>query len=251
MFRNTFNTLFLLLYFGVVWPGMAQEITIAVSANAQFAVEEIITAYSEISDTKIRRVIGSSGKLSTQIRNGAPFHIFLSADTFYPEELHNAGYTAERPQIYAYGKLVWWSTVFDNLDDLQAKLTGNDVQKIAIANPRLAPYGKQASRLIEKTLPEITGKLVYGRSVAQVNQYILAGAVDIGLTAQSVLFSKNGQSKGSWQAADSSIYEAIAQSAVMTKSAESALQPAVRAFYEFLFSPRAAAIFRKYGYQIP
>ncbi len=234
------------------WTAAAQEITIAVSANARFAVEEIISVYAQGNPAvKVQMVAGSSGKLTAQILNHAPFHIFLSADTSYPQQIYRTGLALEPPKVYAYGKLVWWSLAVNSADGILPLLRDKSLRRIAIANPRIAPYGKQAMAVIQALAPELESKLIYGRSVNQVNQYVLTNAVRLALTSQSVLYSTDGKNKGHWTYVDSTLYAPIAQSAVIIKTDNHQALQATLQFYDFLYSAQAAAIFRKFGYRLP
>lgn len=227
---------------------------VAVAANVQFAVKSIEVAYEAQFNTDITVIIGSSGKLTAQIKQGAPYDLFLSANLKYPETLHTMGLTTGKPEVYAFGSLVVWTT--DNsmalTEDLSA-LTDPGIRKIAIANPQNAPYGEQAVNAfryfnLEET---IIPKLVYGESIAQTNQYILTKNCEAGLTAKSVVFSPEMQGKGKWVEVDPKAYESIAQGVIMTKYGANHHQEQAEQFYAFLFSPQASQIFRDYGYTIP
>jgi len=226
------------------------KIIVAVAANAQFAMKDIQSAYKGATGKQVELVIGSSGKLTAQIREGAPFDIFLSADMKFPEILHKAGLTTSAPRIYGYGTLVLWTLKDFDLLNIHAILLPV-VKKIAIANPKIAPYGEAAIsalkyyKLYEKTEPE----LVYGESISQVTQYITSGSADIGFTAKSVVLSPEMQEKGKWIDIDKKAYPAIAQGAVLLKSASERNKKGAENFYNYLYSDKAKKIFEKYGYQ--
>jgi molybdate transport system substrate-binding protein len=226
---------------------LAQAVKVAVAANAQFVMEALRQAFKAESGTDLEPIVSSSGKLTAQIRNGAPYEVFLSADTKYPDALHKAGLAAEAPKVYAYGSLVLWSGRKRALPPNLQFLTGADIAKIAVANPKLAPYGEAAVQALTyyKLFPQVAPKLVFGESIAQVNQYVLSGAAPVGFTAKSVVLDPAAAGKGAWVEVDRKAYQPIAQSAVLLKSGRSA---GARAFYQFLSGATAKAIFRKYGY---
>ena len=156
--------------------------------------------------------------MSTQIIQGAPFDVFVSADEEYPKNLQKAGATANTPKVYACGTLVLWTTKSGLSIKADGKiLSNNRVQKIAIANPKTAPYGRAAIEWLKKKglYAQVEHKLVYGESVAQTSQYILAGACEIGLTAKSMVMAEEMRGKGSWVEIDIKYYEHIRQAADM------------------------------------
>jgi molybdate transport system substrate-binding protein len=225
----------------------AQAVKVAVAANAQFVVEDLRKAFKAESGMDLEPIVSSSGKLTAQIRNGAPYEVFLSADTKYPDELHKAGFAAQAPKVYAYGSLVLWSREKRDLPQNLNFLTGSQIAKIAVANPRLAPYGEAAVQALtyHKLYAKVEKKLVFGESIAQVNQYVLSGAAPVGFTAKSVVLDPATAGKGAWVEVDRKAYQPIAQSVVLLKTAQST---GARQFYQFLSGATAKAIFRKYGY---
>jgi len=232
----------------------AEDLTVAAAANVQFTVEELKNVFEQETGLKVRTIIGSSGKLTTQIENGAPFDIFLSADMDYPETLYKEGLVYKEPKIYAYGTLVLW-TLRNNVDVSKgiAILADPSIKKIAIANPKNAPYGRKAVDALKFShlYQGVNKKLVYGESISQVNQFIVAQAADIGFTAKSIVLSSEMKDKGKWVEVDPQSYERIAQGAVMLKYAQRQHLAAAEKFYDFLFSDKAKDIFKKYGYILP
>lgn len=223
-----------------------QAIVIATAANVQFAMDELIRAFSEESGTTCETVLGSSGKLTAQISEGAPFDVFVSADMKYPEELYKNGLTTGPPEIYAYGKLVLW-TLSDSLPDL----TDRRVKHIAIANPKTAPYGTAAVEALKNAgiLERVQDKLVYGESISQTNQFIISKTADVGFTAKSVVLSPEINGQGRWEEIDEKAYTPIAQGAVIIQQREP-LKKGAEAFYLFLFSEKAKQILQHYGYRV-
>ena len=224
---------------------------IATAANVQFAMKEIETAFEATYQTDITIIIGSSGKLTAQIKQGAPYDVLVSANMKYPETLYQSGLAIDAPKVYALGSLVLW-TLWEDFD-LQADLAileNPRVKKIAIANPKNAPYGEQAIKALQNAqlLEGIESKLVYGESIAQVNQYILSKVCEIGITAKSVVLSPELQGKGYWQAINPSLYTPIEQGIIITKYGKKQHSELANQFYQFLFSSEAQTIFKKYGY---
>lgn len=235
-----------LLFSGAVFR--EGKITVAVAANAQFALEEIKVLYEKETGLKVDLVKGASGKLTAQIREGAPFDVFVSADTVYPHTLNKEGLTAERPQIYAYGALVLWAIHGPAPKDIHT-LHDPLIRKVAIANSRLAPYGEAAVQALKyyKLYDKIESRLVYGESLSQVSQYVLSGAAQAAFTSRSIVVSAEMKGQGKWIEVDSKAYSPLAQSAVLLKSAP----PEAKKFYRYLFSPSCKSIWKKYGYRVP
>jgi molybdate transport system substrate-binding protein len=227
-----------------------EKVTIAVAANAQYAMKAIEKAYEKETGKDIELIIGSSGKLTSQIREGAPFDIFMSADMDFPNQLHKEGLTVSEPKIYAYGSLVLWSL---NIEDglIMNSLVAANVKSIAIANPKLAPYGVAAIDVMKyyKLYDKVEKKLVYGESISQVNQYITSKTADVGFTAKSVVMSPEMQGKGRWIDIDKKAYAPIEQGAVLLKKSTERNKAGAEEFYNYIYSAKAQSILKKYGYQ--
>lgn len=241
------------LFLWLIVPQLyAQTVRVAVAANAQFVMEELEAVFEKQTGFQLETIINSSGKITTQIQQGAPFDVFLSADMHYPEVLYKEGFTTESPKIYAYGSLVVWGLGTSKVSKNLSFLTDPSIKKIAIANPKLAPYGVAAQEVLKyyRLFDKTQSKWVMGESISQVNQYILSQAVEVGFTAKSVVLDPSQKGKGSWVEVDSKTYNPIAQGVVLLKrkSTEPGIQ--ARQFYNFLFSKRAQATFRKFGYRI-
>lgn len=237
----------ILLFIAFTASAQAQKIRVAVAANAQFVMEKIKAGFEKKTGLEIEAIINSSGKLTTQIQNGAPFDVFLSADMDYPAAVEKAGLAATKPKVYAYGLLVLWTRADINPAGGLAVLNDNRIHKIAVANPKMAPYGAAAVAVLtrQKRLESLQPKIVYGESIAQVNQYLISGAVEAGFTAKSVVLEPSMQGKGRW--IDVKEAEPIAQGVVLLKTASAK----ARNFYDYLFTPEAQALFHQYGYQKP
>lgn len=247
--RLTAHLIIILFALTIPPKASSQELRVAVAANAQFVTQALKKVFTEETGIKTTLIVSSSGKLTAQIRQGAPFDVFLSADMKYPATLYKEGQTADKPKVYAYGKLVLWTLGSTDLSNGIKVVTNQGITKIAIANPQTAPYGVAAVEALKKAgfYDKVKSKLVYGESISQVNQYLLSGAADIALTAKSVVLSPGMKSKGHWKEVDHNLYEPIAQGVIITKTAH---MEAAEKFYKFLFSKKAEGIFEKYGYLI-
>jgi len=226
------------------------KLRVAVAANAQFAIKEIISEFKKNYGIKSELIVGSSGNLTAQIKNGAPYNLFLSADMKYPMDLFNAGFTENKPSVYAYGKLVLWSFM-DTIDLDPNILLGNDIKHIAIANPKTAPYGKAAMQALNyfELYEQVIDKLVYGESVSQTNQFITSGASELGFSSYSSIHASKDNWKGNYYIIDQKAYDPIEQGVVILK-ANYGLKNQAEKFYDFLFTEKAKNIFVKHGYSL-
>jgi molybdate transport system substrate-binding protein len=227
------------------------ELVVAAAANVQFTLDDLKAQFTRETGIGVKTVIGSSGSLTSQIENGAPFDVFLSADMKYPAKLYQDGFSSEAPKVYAYGVLVLWTMKNVNLLNI-AILSDPGIQKIAVADPRLAPYGLQAVNALKfyKLYGPLNKKLVFGESISQVNQFITTGSADLGFTAKSVVLAPNMKNKGRWIEIEPRSYEPIAQGVIVLKYSQTDHSKEAREFYDFLFSAPARKIFKKYGYNL-
>ncbi len=250
MCKNTyFLILFLFLIHACNTNKKEKGITIAVASNAQFAVEAIAKEFTQQTGISCQITSSSSGKLTAQIKEGAPYDIFISADMKYQHELFQSGLTLEAPKIYALGKIVLWTSQKNINPNIQA-LTFENIQHIAIANPEIAPYGKASQQILEHydIYNKVKEKLVFGESIAQTNQFILSGAAQIGFTAQSIVKAPKLQNKGKWFALDANSYTPIQQGIVLLNTSN---QKKAQKFYNFLLSNAAQNTLISYGYVLP
>jgi len=241
---------FILLY-SVFRVSAQQKITVAVAANMQYTIEALKALYNKSDRTEINIVLGASGNLTQQIMVGAPFDIFISADTSLPQKLFSGGFTAGPPKGYARGLLVLWSAK-QNIhprSDLRLLLS-DSIKTIAIANPETAPYGAAAGFILKKygLYDKIMSKLVTGESITQTTQFIATRAADIGFTAKSIVISDQMKGRGEWVELNRDDYQPIKQSAVLLKYGQQHHAVAAKKFYEFLFCDQAKALYKKFGY---
>lgn len=228
------------------------KVTVAVANNMQYAMEDIVVAFEKKHHIKVEISSGSSGTLATQVKQGAPFDLFISANMRYPDILYKDGYAAKKPEIYANGLLVLWSLQDIDLEKGISSLLSNNVKKFAIANPEVAPYGIAAVQALNNSnlFDKLQHKMVYGEGVSQVNQYIKSEAVDAGLTSKSVLFSPKIKEKGKSVEIDLKLYNPISQGIVFLKKGKQNNEKNAELFYKFMFSEDAKAILTKFGYKV-
>ena len=228
----------------------SSKVTIAASANMQYALGPITEKFTEKTGIPCQLIIASSGKHTAQIMEGAPFDVFISADMKYPSDLYKKGFATAPPEIYASGKLVLW-TMVDGLPVSIENLNDISINHIALANPKTAPYGQAAIEVLKKyeLLDSLKNKLVYGESIGQTNQFIYSKSAEIGFTAQSVVLAPEMKGKGKWLLVSDTDYKPIAQGAVVIKQSEGNKQQ-VNKFYNFLFSNEAKIILKDFGYSV-
>lgn len=231
----------------------AAEINVAAASDLSFAIKEIIGRFEQTTGNKVKLSLGSSGNFFAQISNGAPFEVFLSADSSYPEQLEAAG-KAEKGTtfIYAIGKIVLWVPNGSKLDVVKVQmqaLTDPSIRKISIANPEHAPYGKAAVAAMQQAgvYPAVKGKLVLGENISQAAQFVQSGAADAGIVALSLALSDSMRTAGKYWEIPNSMYPRLTQGAVLIKGAS----PAARAFLDWLRRPDSRQILSRYGFGSP
>ncbi len=229
----------------------AGDINIAVAANVSYAIETLKLEFAKTHpNIKVQVTLGSSGKLTAQIKNGAPYGLFMAANMKYPSSLYNDKIATTEPVVYAQGALAYLSiTKHDYLKGIEL-LKSDEIKKIAIANPKTAPYGKAAIEALKngKIYDTVKKKFVYAESISQTVTYAITAA-DIGLVAKSSLYSdkmKSYKEGINWAAVDSQLYTPIKQGIVLLKNGEH--NPEYKAFYDFILSQKAKEIFQAYGY---
>ncbi len=230
-----------------VWGSV---IKVAVAANMSYAMPEIVKAfYKKYPDIKVEILIGSSGKLFAQIKNSAPFDIFLSANMKYPNALYKQKLCITAPKVYATGALALLSSKRKDFSKGIMLLKDKNIKKIALANPKIAPYGKAAVEALRKSFiyNKLKNKFVYAQSVAQATTYSIIAA-DIGFVAKSTLFSrhmKKYKKDINWIEIKPFLYTPIKQGIVLLKDKKEA-----REFYNFMFGNTVKNILISFGYNI-
>ncbi|WP_373057636.1 molybdate ABC transporter substrate-binding protein [Zunongwangia sp. H14] len=226
------------------------ELRIATAANMQFAMKDLVQEFMQKTGVPCEIIVSSSGKLTAQIKAGAPYNIFVAANMKYPNDLYNSGIAKQKPEIYAFGSLVLW-TLKDSLTPSVEILQDQRLKHIAVANPKTAPYGTAAIAFLKNKglYKEVKPKLVFGESISSVNQFIFSESADIGFTAQSVVLSPKMKGKGAWIKLDPKSYPSIEQGVVLLPQKDEKKAKNAAEFYKFLFSPEAQQILQDYGYQ--
>jgi len=226
----------------------AEMLTAAVAANFTGTMEKLIPVFEQNTGHQIRASYGSTGKLYAQIRQGAPFDVFLAADRERPEllEKQELGVAGSR-FTYARGRLVLWSRSEDTFQDPEAYLAASTGPRLAIGNPRTAPYGVAAMEVLDALdlKDTVLPRLVRGDSIAQTFQFVATGNAEAGFVALAQLRAWDGASGANW-VVPASLHQPIDQQAILL--ARSKFPEAARAWLEFLGSEEARAIIEKDGY---
>ncbi|MGA2359161.1 MAG: molybdate ABC transporter substrate-binding protein [Terriglobales bacterium] len=233
----------------------AQEITVAAAADMSAALPELVAGYTKKTGQSVKLSFGASGNLTNQIRNGAPFDVFFSADEEYPQQLIAEG-LASKDTLYRYavGRLVLWVPADSPLDlsklGMQALLDPS-VEKISIANPATAPYGRAAAAALRHfgIYDQVSNRLVLGENVSQAAQFVESGNAQAGLIALSHALAPAMKDKGHYWTVPLDAYPTLNQAAVVLSKSKQ--QDAARRFLEFLRSPEATSLLTSYGFSLP
>lgn len=245
------NTIYFLLFIATLsscTPTTSPGLTIAAAANMGPSMQEIIQAFEAKYQEPTTLVLNSSGKLSSQIQAGAPYHLFLSADMDYPQRLFEEGLATEAPIPYALGQLVLLGAPSMAPNELDSLLATS--QHIALANPQLAPYGRASKEALQRLelWKKNQDKFVFGENIGQATQFFVSGAAEMGFSAQSMAIGI--KTKPAITPIPDSLYSPIRQGIVLIKSSPETEKKGEQ-FRNFLFSPEAQAILLKFGYKIP
>jgi molybdate transport system substrate-binding protein len=228
-----------------------QVVRVAAAADLKFALSEVASAYENQAGVKIETTYGSSGNLFSQLQNGAPFDLFFSADIEYPRKLEAAG-LAEPGTIYMYavGRIAIWMPADAKVDVSKHgwdALLDPSVQKIAIANPEHAPYGRAAITALRKSgiYDRVKAKLVFGENISQAAQFVQSGSAQAGILAMSLALSPAMRDGNRWEIPQQD-YEPIEQRAAVLKNAVN--KKAALAFLEYVKSEAGKRTLEKYGF---
>ncbi len=251
----------LVLANGTVTSAFAQKLRIAAASDLQWVMPELIAEFRKqspnaSSNAQIEAVYGSSGNFVAQIRAGAPFDVFFSANIEYAEQLANTGLTSTMPREYARGIVVLWCASGSSFIKSPKDLADTRVQRIALANPRHAPYGKRAEEFLQRffadtlVLKRVSGKVIFADNVAQAAQFVQTGAANCGFISLSLALAPPFQSSGGRIIRlDSTLAPPLRQAAVVVKASKDAVS--AHSFLDFVCSPKAATIFARYGFLKP
>jgi molybdate transport system substrate-binding protein len=238
----------LLLIAPVTW---ADTVLVAVAANFTKPMTEIAAAFEKSTGHSADLSFGSSGKFVSQLENGGPFEVFLSADDKNPIKLEQSGLAVANSRFtYALGKLVLWSATPGLVDDQGQILSKGGFKHLALADPKLAPYGAAAVDVLKNqgVFDKLQPLFVQGENIAQTHQFVSTGNAELGFIALSQVIDNGKIATGSGWIIPSDRYKPIRQDAVLLKNG--AENPAAPALLQFLKSPEALAIIKKYGYDL-
>lgn len=252
--RRTIFALFLIMLLCPAGVALAEELTIAAASDLNFAFKELVVEFEKASGHQVKLSLGSSGNFYAQIQNGAPFDLYFSADIGYPRKLEEAGLTLPGSlHRYAVGRIVIWTGHESRLDATKGMevLREPGIKKIAIANPKHAPYGRAAVSAMEHfhVYEQVRDRLVLGENISQAAQFVESGACDIGIIALSLALAPTMKTKGSYWEVPTSAHPALEQGVVILKSSQR--QQVAKEFLEFMKGQTGQEIMKRYGFTIP
>lgn len=229
----------------------ADEVQVAVAANFTAPIQAIAKDFEKDTGHKLVAAFGATGQIYTQIKNGAPYEVFLSADDSTPAKLEQEGDTVKGSRFtYATGTLALWSAKEGYVDGNGDVLKGDTFEHLSIANPKTAPYGLAATQVLAKLgLTDATkAKLVEGQSISQAYQFVSTGNAELGFVALSQIYKDGKVSNGSAWIVPAQLHDPIKQDAVILNKGKDNV--AAKALVEYLKGPKAAAVIKSFGYQL-
>ena len=227
----------------------AAEVNVAVATNFSAPMKQLAAEFARATGHQATLSFGASGKFYAQIKNGAPFQVLLSADDDIPAKLEQEGSTVAGSRFtYAVGRLALWSSDASRVDANGEVLRRNDYTRLAIANPKLAPYGRAAIETLNSLglLAAVTGKFVQGENIAQTHQFVASGNAGLGFVALAQIMKDGQLSGGSAWLVPESLHTRIRQDAVLLTAGKD--NPAASSLLQFLKTDKARAIVLSYGY---
>ena len=230
----------------------AKPVQIAVAANFSKPMQSLVTEFEKDYDYQIAMSFGSSGKFYAQIKQGAPYELFFSADQAKPEVLQLEGLVvAESRFTYAIGRLVLWTVRHDFANKIEMKLKSRAFNKLAIANPKLAPYGAASLQVLNylELTDDTQTKWVRGENIAQTYQFVHSGNADLGFVALSQLLGRNNMTEGFYWLVPDNMHQPIKQDVVLLKRAGNS--QGAKTFLDFIHTEKAQTIIAQYGYLTP
>ncbi|MBT2341320.1 MULTISPECIES: molybdate ABC transporter substrate-binding protein [Pseudomonas] len=228
----------------------ADEVQVAVAANFTAPIQAIAADFEKDTGHKLVAAFGATGQFYTQIKNGAPFEVFLAADDSTPARLESEGDTVKGSRLtYAIGTLALWSAKDGYVDGKGQVLSDNGFQHLSIANPKAAPYGLAATQVLDKLglAAQVKGKIVEGQNITQAYQFVSTGNAELGFVALSQIYKDGKLTSGSAWIVPADLHDLIKQDAVILSKGRD--NPAALALMDYLKGPKAAAIIQAYGYQ--
>lgn len=230
----------------------AESINIAAASDLKFALDEIISGFNrEHSGDQIQATYGSSGRFHTQIRQGAPYDMFFSADIVYPRELAKSGLAASEVKPYGLGRIVLWSSSMNAARMTLASLSDPMIKRIAIANPKHAPYGKRAEEALRAAAlwEKLQPKMVLGENISQTAQYVQSGNAQIGIIALSLALGPELAKTGGYSLIPENLHAPLEQGYIITR--RGADKPLVKKFAQYIESKKARSVMARYGFKQP
>ena len=254
--RNSVKVLFSLFALALLdtllsRPALAAEVKVAVAANFTAPMQKIAADFERDTGHKAQLSFGATGKFYAQIKNGAPFEILLAADDEIPARLEKEGFAASGSRFtYAIGQLALWSARPGYVDDMGEVLKQDTFEHLAIANPRLAPYGAAAVETLTRLglLGRVEGRLVQGENIAQAFQFVSTGNAELGFVALSQVYVGGKLKSGSAWIVPANLHKPIRQDAVVLARGRD--NPAAAALARFLKTDKARAVIKSYGYAL-
>jgi molybdate transport system substrate-binding protein len=225
-------------------------VVVAVATNFAAPLQKIAHGFEAETGHVVQTSAGATGKFHAQIRAGAPFDVLLAADEETPRKLEDEGLAVKGQRFtYARGRLVLWSARAGVVDDQGEVLRKPASGRLAVANPKLAPYGAAAIETLTRLglKDQFANRLVQGENIAQAFQFVSTGNAELGFVALSQVMSPDRPASGSWWVVPSSLHAPLRQDAVLLQRGES--NPAARAFLSHLKGDKARALMRTYGYE--
>lgn len=247
-----FKLFFLACSLFITTTAHAEKITIAAAADLKFAMDEIVTGFKQNRPgNEVEVIYGSSGKFHTQIQQGAPYDLYFSADISYPRELAKTGMAASEVKPYAFGRIVLWSNSMDAAKMTLASLTDPKISRIAIANPKHAPYGKRAEEALRTSglWDRLQSKLVFGENIAHTAQFVQTGNAQVGIIALSLAVNSELAKKGGYYLIPESLHKPLEQGYVITKRGSA--KPLAKHFADYMGSKPARSVMTTYGFVLP
>ncbi|MDN6875826.1 MULTISPECIES: molybdate ABC transporter substrate-binding protein [Pseudomonas] len=230
---------------------LADEVQVAVAANFTAPIQAIAKDFEKDTGHKLVASFGATGQFYAQIKNGAPFEVFLAADDSTPAKLEQEKAVVPGSRFtYAIGKLALWSPKDGYVDAKGEVLKQGGFQHLSIANPKTAPYGLAATQVLDKLglKDKLTGKIVEGQNIGQAYQFVSSGNAELGFVALSQIYKDGKVTAGSAWIVPADLYEPIRQDAVILEKGKD--NAAAKALVDYLKGPKAAAVIKAYGYEL-
>lgn len=242
---------------GLLPPSVAwsDDLTIAAASDLNFAFKELVAEFEKRTGNHVKLSLGSSGNFFSQIQNGAPYDLYFSADIGYPKKLEEAGHALPGSLYkYAVGRIVLWTSARSPLELEKLGLDvllDSSIKRIAIANPKHAPYGRAAVAAMKhfKVYDRVKDKFVLGENISQTAQFVESGASDIGIVALSLALAPTMKASGKYWEIPAEAHPPLEQGAVILKHSKD--QKAAKLFIDFMKGPQGQEIMRRYGFTLP